>query len=77
MVAEPDWTDRAKGILKAEIKRRNLTYADLAQRLHAIGIQETPENINNKIARGRFTFVFALQCFSVLGCRSISIDEVL
>lgn len=76
MNAEQDWADRAKGVLKAEIKRRNLTYADLAHRLAEIGIRETPENIGNKIARGRFTFAFALQCFCALNCRSISIDEV-
>ena len=66
MMSEAEWADRAKGILKAEIKRRNLTYAELAARLDAIGVKETPDNINNKIARGKFTFVFALQCLTAL-----------
>ena len=68
MMSEAEWADRAKGILKAEIKRRNLTYAELAERLDAIGVKETPDNINNKIARGKFTFVFALQCLTALEC---------
>jgi hypothetical protein len=28
------------------------------------------------IARGKFTFVFALQCLSALGCHHINIGEV-
>jgi hypothetical protein len=38
--------------IRSELKRRNLSYADLAERLTAIGVKETELNVNNKIARG-------------------------
>ena len=69
-----EWVDRARGVLKAEIKRRNLTYGELAERLRAMNIEETPENLSNKISRGKFTFVFALQCFAALDCRVLHLD---
>ena len=47
-----DWQAKVKGLLKAELKRRNLTYQELAGRLEEIGVHETPRNIANKISRG-------------------------
>jgi len=71
MKTDADWTNQAKGLLKAELKRRNLSYADLAAKLHAVGVVESPENINNKIARGKFSAVFLLQCLESIGCTDI------
>jgi hypothetical protein len=34
-----DWQAQAKGIIRAELKRRSLSYADLAERLTAIGVK--------------------------------------
>jgi hypothetical protein len=59
--------DRGKGIIRGELKRRNLSYKDLADRLQAIGVKETERNISNKIARGRFTATFFLQCMVAIG----------
>ncbi len=47
-----DWQAHVKGLLKAELKRRNLSYADLAEKLGAIGIKDNERNISNKIGRG-------------------------
>jgi hypothetical protein len=64
---EVDWTQKVKGILKAELKRRDMTYADLVTALEAIGIQDTEVNIRNKVARGMFTAVFLVQCLTAVG----------
>ena len=69
-----DWQAQVKGILKAELKRRNLSYADLAGKLAAVGIKDNERNIANKIARGSFTAVFFVQCLEVIGCRTIHLD---
>ncbi len=37
---DKDWQDRVKGLLKAELKRRNVSYKQLAERLEAMGIHE-------------------------------------
>jgi hypothetical protein len=70
-----DWQAAVKGMLKAELKRRDLSYADLADKLAAIGIKENERNISNKIGRGTFTAVFFIQCLEAIGCRTIHLDE--
>lgn len=72
-VEERNWDVRAKGILRAELKRRDLTYAQLADKLAEIGVRETEPNIRNKISRGKFTAVFLLQCLEAIGCRSVDL----
>lgn len=69
-----DWQAQAKGIIRAELKRRNLSYADLAERLTAIGVDENEKNVNNKIARGSFTAVFFLQCMEAVGVQNIHLN---
>jgi Domain of unknown function (DUF6471) len=71
---DKEWQDRARGMLRAELARRNLSYVDLADRLRAIGIEDTPKNLSNKIARGMFSAAFFLQCLSAIGCRTIRLD---
>lgn len=66
--------DRAKGILKAELARRHLTYKDLAERLRAAGVHDTDRNISNKLSRGAFTAAFFIQCMDAIGCRTIHLD---
>ncbi len=70
-----DWQAKVKGLLKAELKRRNLSYADLAEKLGAIGIKEEERNISNKIGRGSFTAVFLIQCLEVIGCKTIHLED--
>lgn len=70
-----DWQAQAKGIIRAELKRRNLSYADLAERLTAIGVAENEKNVNNKIARGGFTAIFFLQCMEAIGVNTIHLDN--
>jgi hypothetical protein len=70
-----DWRAKVKGLLKAELKRRDLSYADLADKLAAIGIKEDRRNISNKIARGSFTAVFFMQCMDAIGCKTIHLDD--
>jgi len=54
------WEDRVKGMLKAELKRRNVTYTQLASKLADLGVVDTEPNIRNKLARGKFTAVFLI-----------------
>jgi hypothetical protein len=61
-------------MLKAELKRRDPSYADLADKLAAIGIEENERNISNKIGRGTFTAVFFIQCLEAIGCQTLHLD---
>jgi len=66
-----DWTNRVKGLLKAELKRKNVTYVQLVAGLRKIGVVETEPNIRNKIARGGFSAVFMLQCLEAIGVNEL------
>jgi hypothetical protein len=74
MADEIDWTAKVKGMLKAELKRRNVTYAQLVEKLAEIGVKETEANVRNKIARGGFTAVFFVQCLEAVGATVIRLD---
>jgi hypothetical protein len=47
---------------------------DLAERLPAIGVNDTEKNVVNKIARGGFTTVFFLQCMEAIGVQNIHLN---
>jgi len=70
-----DWQAKVKGILKAELKRRGLSYADLAGCLKALGIEENERNLSNKIGRGTFTATFLFQCFEAIGCKTVHLGD--
>lgn len=72
-MTDDDWKDKAKGLLKSEIVKRNLSYIDVAERLKQLGIEETPQNISNKITRGTFGAIFMLQVLTAIGCNELRI----
>lgn len=71
----PQFQTMAKNLLKAELKRRGVGYQHLVDRLAEVGVQETERNIANKLSRGRFSAAFFLQCLSVIGCKTIRLEE--
>jgi len=70
-VKEMEWEDRVKGMLKGELKRRGVTYADLVGKLADIGVMDSEPNIRNKISRGKFTAVFLIQCMEAIGASEV------
>lgn len=68
---DEEWKKYLKGILKAEIARKNLTLIDVAKKLEEIGISETPQNISNKINRGNFGAIFMFQILKVIDCKEL------
>jgi hypothetical protein len=74
-VKEREWEDRVKGLLKAELKRRGVTYAELVGKLADIGVMDSEPNIRNKISRGKFTAVFLLQCLSAIGVDRVDLSN--
>ena len=70
-VKEKEWEDRVKGLLKAELKRRNVTYAELVGKLADLGVMDSEPNIRNKISRGKFAAVFLIQCLTVIESETI------
>jgi hypothetical protein len=71
---QDEWTVKAKNLLKGELKRRGVTYRQLAEKLEAMGAHETERNLNNKISRGGFTAGFLVLCLEAIGARELRLD---
>lgn len=66
MPEQTDWETKAANLLKAELKRKGVTYAQLVEKLSAIGISEKEVNVRNKLSRGKFSAAFLLQCLTAI-----------
>jgi hypothetical protein len=73
MPTASEWEDRAKRLLRAEMARKGVTYQQLTDRLAEIGITEDEHNLRNKVARGKFTAAFLLQCLEALGVDQVNL----
>lgn len=71
---EEAWKKNAKNMLKAELKRRGVSYEALIAKLKAMGVDENYNSVNTKLNRGSFSFVFALQCFKAIDAKEIRLD---
>jgi len=74
MPEKTDWEARVANLLKAELKRHGVTYAQLVDKLAAIGVKEKEVNIRNKLARGKFSAAFMVQCLIAIGAREVRLD---
>lgn len=62
MPMQSEWEMKAANLLKAELKRKGVTYAQLAE---LIGEKEV--NIRNKLSRGKFSAAFLLHALNAIG----------
>ena len=68
MPQQTEWEAKAANLLKAELKRQGVTYAQLADR---IGDKEV--NIRNKLSRGKFSAAFLFSSLSAIGVERIDV----
>ena len=47
----------------------------LAERLATVVVRNTVVNLRNKVARGRFSAVFLVQCLTAIGARALRLNE--
>jgi hypothetical protein len=73
---EKEWGDRARRFLKAELRRANIGYRELAERLNAHGLQETEVTITGKLARGAFSAAFLLACLAALELDGVRLEDL-
>ena len=72
---DKEWQDRVKNIVKAELKRRGISYQQLSERLAEMGVHETEKNIRQKLSRGGFSATFFVQALVAAGCQSPRLDD--
>lgn len=73
---QPSWEERAKRYLKAELKRTDISYKELAERLEKHGLKETEASIASKLSRGTFAATFFLASLVAIGCENVSLEDI-
>jgi hypothetical protein len=74
---EKEWADKARRYIKAQLKRADVTYAELAERLNEHGFEgETQASVNSKLVRGTFAVTFFLACLAVLELEGVRLEDL-
>jgi len=71
-----DWRQVVQRILKAEMSKRGTKYQDLSDRLNTIGVNQSADNLRNKVNKGILGADLLLQIMYVLNMRKIERDEI-
>jgi transcriptional regulator with XRE-family HTH domain len=70
MPEQTEWETKAANTLKAALKLRGVTYAELAKR-----IGEKEVNIRNKLSRGKFSAAFLFQSLCAIDVARLEIEN--
>lgn len=74
---EQELAERTSRFLKAELKRANVTYQELAKRLKKHGLpDETQDSIKSKLKRGTFPATFLLACLAALELSGVTLEDI-
>lgn len=74
---EEELATRASRFIKAELKRANVTYAELARRLEGHGVKgETENSIKSKLKRGTFAATFLLATLAALELEGVRLEDL-
>ncbi|MBB6317309.1 DUF6471 domain-containing protein [Paraburkholderia tropica] len=70
------WEEEAWGLIDEEMKRRNIRYKQLSRMLEELGINESPDQINRKVNRKRFSAAFLIACLCAMGVKKIELPPL-
>lgn len=74
---EAEIAARASAFLKAEIKKAEMTYAELAECMRKHGHpNESEQTIKQKLKRGTFPATFFLAAVAALGLGHVELDQI-
>jgi 3-mercaptopyruvate sulfurtransferase SseA len=69
------WEDTTKELIEHEMIRRGIRYKQLSSLLEELGINESPDQINRKVTRKKFSAAFFVACLLAMGVEKISIKD--
>jgi hypothetical protein len=73
---EREWAERAARHIKAELKRAEMTYDDLAAKMKKHGFDESKASIASKLSRATMSAHFFLAALVAMGKEQVSIQEI-
>jgi hypothetical protein len=74
--SEAEIAERAARFLKAELKRANLTYDELAEQMKKHGVAETRNSITAKLKRGTFPATFFIAALVAMGAEVVRLEDI-
>lgn len=69
------WANHAARHLKAELKRADVNYGELARRLTEMGIPETDTSVAAKVNRGAFPAWFLFAVMRAIGLHTLRVED--
>lgn len=72
---QDEWAEKAKRMLKSELKRADVGYGELANRLTGMGLPETQASVTMKINRGAFPTWFFMASMKAIGKQNVTLDD--
>jgi Domain of unknown function (DUF6471) len=73
---EREWAERAARHIKAELKRAEMTYDDLADKMKKHGFAESKASIASKLSRATMSAHFFLAALVAMGKEDVSLGEI-
>jgi hypothetical protein len=73
---EAEIGERVARFIKVELKRANLTYDELAERLKEHGLSETRNSITAKLKRGTFPATFLIAVVAALEMEGMRLEDI-
>jgi hypothetical protein len=73
---EQEWAERGARHLKAELKRADVTYDELAKRLEYYGFGETKASIANKLTRATLSAHFLLASLAAIKVSNLRLEDL-
>jgi len=74
---EKEIADRTARFIKAELKRADMTYGELAEKLKEHGLTgETEASIKSKLARGTFAATFLIGVIAALELEGVRLEDL-
>jgi hypothetical protein len=71
-----DWRNLVQRLLKAELSKKGIKYQDLSDRLKAVGLDQSADNLRNKINKGILGADLLLQIVFVLNIKQIRHEDI-
>lgn len=75
-MTQADWRQMLQRLIKAEMSRRGVKYQDLSEKLAEVGVQQSADNLRNKVNKGILGADLLLQIVFVLNVSQIKRSEI-
>jgi len=73
---EKGLADKTARFIKAELKRANMTYEELAEKLKEHGLTETRDSIAAKLKPGTFAATFLIGVIAALELEGVRLEDL-